>query len=280
MEKLAYILVIFSLILSPHLNAQAPSKESVDSSAQRFEDLSKLPWQTVFYDSCTADWQQQWTLDGKLARITHTAQGMDFWAGPKRKVDAHHAVLWTQPSFEGDLRIDYTYTKLDDRKEAVNILYVQATGSGKGEFDPDIAKWAELREVPAMRMYFQHMNVLHISYAAFPLFTEGEQQAEAEDWQDYIRARRYLPEAGNGLKQTDLSPDYFRTELFEQEVPYQITVIKRGEDFFMFVRNEAHELLCHWRLDHIAPVTKGRIGLRHMWTRGARYRDFRVSQLR
>ncbi|MEM9985545.1 MAG: hypothetical protein AAF804_10655 [Bacteroidota bacterium] len=279
MEKLACIFVIFLLILSPNLHAQSLPNETTDASTLRFEELSQLSWQTVFYDSCTADWQRHWTLDGKLAHITHSERGMDFWAGHQRKVDAHHAVLWTKPSFEGDLRIDYTYTKLDDRQEAVNILYVQATGSGEGEFKQDIASWADLREVPAMRTYFQHMNLLHISYAAFPLFKEGEKEAQSEDWQDYIRARRYLPQSSKGLKETDLDPDYFQTGLFEQGVPYQITVIKHGDDFFMFIHNDADELLCHWRLDQIPPITEGRIGLRHMWTRGARYRDFRVSQL-
>jgi len=52
-----------------------------------------------------------------------------------------------------------------------------------------------------------------------------------------------------------------------------------NQDLFIHVRNSEKELLCHWRTDRFPPVVEGRIGLRHMWTRSARYRDFRVSVL-
>ena len=89
-----------------------------------------------------------------------------------------------------------------------------------------------------------------------------------------------MPETGNGLANTDLKPDYSRTGLFSKDVPHKITVIKKDDDLFMFVRNSDKELLCHWKTDALPPITEGRIGLRHMWTRAARYRDFRISQLR
>ena len=63
----------------------------------------------------------------------------------------------------------------------MNILYIQATGSGEEPFVKDITEWNELRRAPAMRMYFDHMNTYHISYAAFP---------NNEDTTSYIRARR------------------------------------------------------------------------------------------
>ena len=72
-------------------------------------------------------------------------------------------VLWTRNSFTGDLRIDYSYTRLDDETRCVNILYIQATGYGEGQYAKDISKWNGLRRVPAMRMYFDHMHTYHIS---------------------------------------------------------------------------------------------------------------------
>jgi hypothetical protein len=45
----------------------------------------------------------------------------------------------------------------------------------------------------------------------------------------------------------------------------------------MHVRNDEKQMLCHWDNQSLPPILAGRIGLRHMYTRGARYRDFRVS---
>ena len=176
-------------------------------------------------------------------------------------------VLWTRQGFTGDLKIDFEYTRLDSETRCVNILFVQATGSGVGPYTTDIAQWSQLRTVPAMQVYFNHMHTYHISYAAFP----NDQTTE-----DYIRARRYLPEA-DGLRGTDLAPDYFQTGLFQTGVPHKITVIKRGQELFMHIRNAQKQLLCHWKNESLPPIVEGRIGLRHMYTRFARYRDFRVS---
>ncbi|RMG70963.1 MAG: DUF1961 family protein [Bacteroidetes bacterium] len=235
-----------------------------------FWQLEQLPWETVFFDSFTSDWQNQWTLDGELATLTHSAQGLDYYAGTKWKDDAHHAVLWTKQSFAGDLRIDYTYTRLDTSRRGVNILYVQATGSGAEGYEADISQWADKRVVPTMSKYFRHMNSLHISYAAHGGSIE----------KDYIRARRYLPEREKGLAGTAIPEDYFDTGLFDTGVPHEITVIKKGDDFFMYIRNPSQTYLCHWKLGDFPPITEGRIGLRHMYTRGARYQNFRISHLK
>ena len=150
----------------------------------------------------------------------------------------------------------------------MNILYVQATGSGAGAHTKDIAEWAKLRAVPAMRMYFNHMNTYHVSYAAYP--------NDKDSPEDYIRARRYMPEA-DGLRGTDLVPDYFRTGFFKTGVPHKITVIKRGQELFMHIHNDEKQMLCHWKNESFPPILEGRVGLRHMFTRSARYRDFRIS---
>lgn len=240
---------------------------------QEFEALRDQPWTETFYDPGTADWTQRWTLDGKLATVENSATGMSFDSGPEFGDDAHHAVLWTRPSFEGDLKIEYDYTRTDEQTRAVNILYLHATGSGVEPFDEDITRWAELREVPAMRMYFNHMDLYHISYAAF-----GNTNDDAGD--DYIRARRYLPLAGKGLRGTALEPDvYSRTGLFATGVPHRITVIKRGTMLWMHVRNDEQDYLCRWDVSGFPPIDHGRIGLRQMHARGAIYKDFKVSTL-
>ena len=241
-----------------------------EKNMAEFQKLSRADWKEVFLDPCTGNWRDRWTLDGLKATAANSKKGMDFKAGPVRKENAAHAVMWTKNSFTGDIRLDYEYTKTDDATEAVTILYLQATGSGADGYDKDITRWSDKRAVPAMSEYFNHMDLLHISYAAF-----GIGNVDAQN--DYIRARRYMPETGNGLAKTDLKPDYLRTGLFAKDVPHRITVIKKGDDLFMFIRNTEKEILCRWKTDESLPITEGRIGLRHMWTRAARYRDFRVS---
>jgi hypothetical protein len=242
------------------------------SDAELFREAEKADWKTVMADPGTGDWKEHWTLDGEKARISTGEKGMNFHAGPEFGNDAHHAVLWTRQSFRGDLRVDYEYTRLDDAKRgAVTILYVLATGSGRGRYEKDISKWADLRRVPSMKIYFNNMNTLHLSYAAFQFRADvGEKTS------DYVRARRYMPLKGKGLKGTALEPDYSDTGLFERGVPHAITVIKRGREVFMRVRNKDKQTFFHWK-NTLDPVSEGRIGLRHMYTRAARYRDFRVS---
>lgn len=237
-----------------------------------FVQLSNLDWKEVFNDPCTEDWTTRWTLDGLKATVTNSEQGMDFTAGPDRKDDASHAVLWTRKSFAGDIRLDYEYVKLDPVIEAVTILYIQATGSGAGGYDKDIAKWADQREVPAMAQYFNHMHLYHISCAAFDIDNHDPEN-------DYIRARRYMPESPDGLENTHFTPEYYKTGLFKPGVPHTITVIKKGNELFMHIRNKQKEQLCRWSTSAFPPILEGRIGLRHMWTRAARYRNFRIFQL-
>lgn len=256
------------------IETQSWMNDLVSKSIERevFEKLNKQDWNEAFYDSCTKRWKKNWTLDGKKATISHSDKGMDYMAGPSRKEDDSHAVLWTKESFAGDIKIEYEYTKIEDVVEAVTILYIQATGSGEDGYDKDISLWADKREVGAMREYFNHMNTFHVSYAAFDVGNLGLDK-------DYIRARRYIPEGG-GLSNTDLKPDYFETGLFEKDVPHKITIIKKGEHLFMQIKNDEQTYLCHWLTNQVPEITEGRIGLRHMWTRGARYKDFQVSTLK
>lgn len=240
---------------------------------EEFDSLLNANWKIELEDSGTGDWSDNWMLDGKQATLTNDESGMHFQAGPEIDDFAHHAVLWTKQSFEGDVRIDYDYTRTDDTIRNVTILYVQATGSGEGPYKEDIAEWSELRVVPAMKTYFNNMNTYHISYAAF-----GTKNDVPEE--DYIRARRYMPLLKQGLKGTDLKPDYSRTGLFATGVPHQVTVIRKGRDLYMWIRNAEREYLCHWNNPTLPEVTEGRIGLRHMYSRGARYQNFRVAVLR
>ena len=265
---IAILLCAFCLGLTSVEDSKPHKQESIKS----FQELNSAEWKEVFYDPGTRDWKENWTLDGLKAKVENSKEGMDFFAGQSFGNDSSHAVMWTKQSFSGDIRIDYEYTKLDETIRAVTILYILATGSGLDPYEKDIAEWSDLRKVPSMATYFNNMNTYHISYAAYGL-------KNTDPANDYIRARRYMPKAKKGLKGTELKPDYSETGLFQTGVPHRITVIKEGNDLFMSIRTKGKTKLFHWRTDSLPPITEGRIGLRHMYTRSARYRDFRVSVL-
>lgn len=233
-----------------------------------FQQADDRPWREVFADEGTGDWKQKWFLDGEVGKVTTGPEGMTLTAGPEFRNDAHHMVLWTKESFEGDLKIEYDYTRLDEENRCVTILYIQATGSGRKGFGKDIATWSGRRKVPAMRTYYDHMNTYHVSYAAFG--NSGKSRTS------YIRGRRYMPHR-SGLKGTELEPDYRFKTLFETGVKHHITVIKRDRDLLLRVENPDAVRHCHLRNEKLPVITEGRIGLRHMFTRSARYRNFRVS---
>lgn len=264
------ISILTSLLLTASCTGKDPKKS--DASTTRFETFNELEWTEVLSDSCTTDWTEHWTLDGLKANITHDAHGMSFTAGPVPNEQASHAVLWTKDSFAGDIKIEYEFTRLDDATKYVNILYIQATGSGEGPYAKDISQWAQLREIPWMKTYFNNMDTYHISYAAYG-------NDDSLDKVDYIRARRYLPLNKKGLSGTALEPDYHDTGFFAEGLTHKITVIKKDDELFMHIESKGKYLLCHWKTDTFPPILAGRIGLRHMWTRSSRYANIRISQL-
>ena len=233
----------------------------------RVNDL--LDWKLQFSDPCTENWQSKWFLDGHLATIEHSENGMNFSAGPVNRNDAHHAVLWTKESFKGDIKIEYNYTKTDSQIVNVNILYIQATGIGIDSFDVDISKWNEFRSIPAMSKYYRYMKSIHISYAAFKMVNDDPKA-------DYIRARQYPSVDNKSLRGTEINPSYFETGLFETGVTYQMTWIKTKSELLLKVEKDEVTKKFYWNLDKLESITEGRIGIRHMFTRSAQYSDFKI----
>ena len=156
-------------------------------------------WSEVFSDDGTSNWQEQWFLDGERGTVKNTPAGMVFSAGPIFGDNGSHSVLWTRRSFGGDLRIEFDYTRMDDIDRAVNILYIQATGTGIQPYAEDISAWSHLRVIPYMNRYFRFMTLLHVSYAAFSM--------EQGPRSDYVRARRYPVQPGMSFsRDTRIAP--------------------------------------------------------------------------
>jgi len=236
-----------------------------------------LPWaktNLLFEDAGTGKWQEKWMLDGQRSEVINSELGMELIAGSERGNDTCHTVLWTKQSFQGNICIEYDYTRTDTTSRVVNIIYFHATGKGDAEYPGDIALWNDKRIVPHMHTYFNNMNSYHISYAAFPYSNDSANN-------DYIRLRRYNPEK-KGLKGTDVPGDHFKTGLFKPGVPYHIQVFRHNNQIEMHIQNNqnvSEQLICKWDVSMFPPCESGRIGFRHMYTRNARYKNFKVWEI-
>ncbi|MEE2754691.1 MAG: hypothetical protein VX910_11965 [Candidatus Latescibacterota bacterium] len=238
------------------------------SNEEQFDELKSLNWTESFYDSCTGNWEDGWFLDGLRATVENTSKGMILSAGLVAKDNASHCVLWTSKSFEGNVKIEFDYWRIDSIQKYVNIIYIQATGREEGPYNKDIAEWSHLREIPFMSSYFNNMKLLHISFAAFGA-------NESED--DYVRARRYPTHPDLKFNELDIPPDNFKTGLFKPGIKHRFTIIKKGDNLFMKVATDEKTAVFVWDTSRFDPITEGRIGLRHMWTRCSRYANFSVS---
>lgn len=235
-----------------------------------FVNLEKLPWQLVMSDDCSEEYIANWHLDASVATIENSDDGMTLKAGTMPYNDTSHMVLWTKQVFEGAIKVEYDYIRRDTSQIGVNIIYLLASGSGLGPYSEDLFEWNELRKVPAMRTYFNHVSTLHISYATF---------GNGSDEKSYLRARRYLPETGKGLEGTALAPEYYYDDLFEKDVKHHISIIHKDDKIYMKV-TIGDRIERFWFDTSSHPkVEKGRIGLRQMWTRSATYSNFKVFQL-
>jgi len=227
-------------------------------------------WEIVFSDPGVGDWKEHWFVEGSKATVNYDEEGIVFSSGPVPMEQASHAVLWTQQSFEGDIKIEYDYTRLDSMtaSTAVNILYIQATGLGTDDSPTDIFLSTKQREVPWMKSYFLNMNALHISYS-----TTGPQRA------NYVAARRYpTKDQESFMNGTMIQPIYEDIHLFEPGETYHITATKEDNRLTFTAEREGRPHTFEWDISAFPPVNKGRIGFRHMWARSSRYEDIRVFE--
>ncbi|MFT5886150.1 MAG: hypothetical protein ACI9IP_002614 [Arcticibacterium sp.] len=118
------------------------------------------------------------------------------------------------------------------------------------------------------------MHAYHISYAAFSA-------KEYSGDNDYVRLRRYNPN-GKGMDGTSIPEDHFKTGLFKTDVSYHIQIFKYENLIEMRVQNKednSDHVAYKWDVSVLPDCDSGRIGLRHMYTRKARYQNFKVWSL-
>lgn len=243
-------------------------------ASQQLEDTNSKKTKLLFKDRGTKSAWKKWFMDGTQASVTNSNQGMLFEAGKEYGNDSCHAVLWTKKSFEGNILIEFDYTRTDTTTRNVNILYFHATGKGNEEYPEDIYLWRDKRTVPKMSSYFLNMNAYHISYAAF----DADKYSKNND---YIRLRRYDPSL-NKLAGTEIAPDALMTGLFLPHITYHVEISLLQGQVVMKVTsltNPLQQLICNWDVSLKPILDHGRIGIRHMYTRNARYKNFKVWSL-
>lgn len=260
-KRILLILILFFSTLMRSQNTDDIAFETLNRSKQ---------WQLKFDDSGSKNWQSKWFLDGLHAEIKNSKDGMSFSGGNVEADDAYNAVLWTKDSFKGDVKIEYNYTKTDTKTAWATILYIQATGIGVAPYSEDITQWNNLREIPAMKTYYNYMKTLHISYASYD-------NKNTDIKKDYIRVRKYPVVAGQNFNTTTEIPNpSFETGLFNPNETYKITIIKTNQKLYFKVVGKDVSKLFTWDLSNMPVIVEGRIGLRHMHTRSAVYKDFSV----
>ncbi len=223
-------------------------------------------WKLVFEDDGRADWEEKWAKDGEVATLTNTPEGMVYTTGPLGKNDASHEVIWTKESFEGDLRIEYDFTRLDENMDHVSvcILFLHATGAG--DMPEDVLESKDNRQVPTMGLYFQHMNLLHVSYAC----TGGDDNR-------YVRARQYpLGRGGFGGMQVD--PSYENVYCFQPGETWHMVFEKVGQTLSLTSSKGEVSHTWTWNLEGRPELNHGRIGLRQMRGRSSLIANFKVFE--
>ena len=243
--------ILFYLLIVIH---PANAEQKNDSEFQRIQKQAR---KEVFTDECVGDWKKLWFLDGIKAKVSNSDEAMTI------DTTKGYAVLWTKQSFEGDLRIEYDFRRVDQYNKGVNIIYIQATGDGQNGCDEDISKWSKKRNLAAMSDYFMNMHTYHISYAAYP--------------KDYIRGRRYLPIENKRLKGTELTGSFFNTGFFGDQQWMHITIIKQPRDLWMEIRHPKKTQLFHLKNEDKPAIQKGHVGLRLMPGRLSQFKNFNVS---
>ncbi len=230
----------------------------------------------LFEDNMMNNWQNNWFLDGQKAPLEHRENGLYFSGGTITKSDdpenyhAHHAVLWTKQVFEGDIRITYGMTRVDSSDYGNTLLYIQAQGNGKEPFVKDISKWNKLREIPAMSLYFENMDLISLSF-------RENLRCKRYPWKD--SRGEWYPKRGLIEPMVD----------YEGIIPgkkYSVEVEKRSSSVTLRLYDgETKELLTDFTWDttripeELDIIKLGRIGLRHMSTKQFIYKNFKVERL-
>jgi hypothetical protein len=275
MKRLKHVLVVVSLV---GLSACGVNEDPGETGST----VETATQETVlFEDAMTANWQENWFLDGEKAIVEHRDNGLYFHSTSsgvssqdknkfREKFDSHHAVLWTRQEFAGDIRVSYEFTWIST--SWANLLYIHAQGIGTPPYDKDIYAWRELRKVASMGKYFNYMNLLSISL-------RKEIRCRRYPWNDVERDLKYDDSLVKPMVPQDGLQDgktyHLELEKRKKTCTLRIREIDKEEPFFDYT----WDLTGHSPERKVPYVDQGRIGLRQMGGNEVLFRNFKVTRL-
>ena len=249
------------------MNQPSPNELETEMKAT-YQDLAEQHWQLRLDDPGDGDWNEHWTIDGECCEITNSSDGMEFKSGPDAGNNAHHGVLWTKQSFDGDMKVDFEFTRLDTINRYVCILYFHANGIGEGEYHKDIHSWSALRTEPWMKTYFEKMDMLHLSFAAY-----GNNDDTPDD---YLRVRRYPVRGDRSFSQIEVEGTVHNTGLFLPEKTYKMSMVKTLDTLALWIDGDGQSLYHCWDISKVDPTESGPFGIRQMWQKHSRYKNIKI----
>jgi hypothetical protein len=273
--------VVFPLLIAccgPAMDRTAATNPTHESD-KGTETMSESDATVLFEDPMTANWQENWFLDGERADLDHRDGGLAFLTSASKvdkrvdraAFDAQHAVLWTRQEFEGDIRISYRYTRLPDCSWQ-KLIYVQAQGIGEEPYVKDIYAWRDRRDVAVMSEYFKHMDLIALSL-------RSEVRCKRYPWVDMegnALESEFMPRAENkGLPEGHEL--HVLVEKRKESIRLRIKDVETGQ----YAVDHTWDLTDENVLKDRAPkfVEKGRIGIRLMGGHKILMRDFKVERL-
>jgi hypothetical protein len=209
----------------------------------------EINWKLVHENATGAGWQDLWSQDGP-STLEPQEGGLLFHSDKDQ-----HDVIWLKPPVEGDVRIEYDFLPYES-PGGTAILFIQATGEERGIYVRDILEWSDVRSGGDYDLYKSHMNYVSVSYT---------------NPQDEVRFRQSL---GFYLLERYEDAD----EVFERDAEHHICATKVGRRVSFEVTNKdsGETRTCEAEMRPEPAVTEGRIGLRLMNGRKARFSNFNV----
>jgi hypothetical protein len=227
-------------------------------------------WREAFVADHKRDWRAEWFLFGDPSRgitVSNSAAGLTLRAGDGSDPRRDHAVLWSKRTFTGDVRIEYDVTVLDGyASPPPKISYCSALlvhAQGATNYPSDLAAWTAAQANADTSGNFVNTNTrgLQLNYAFV-----GD-----------VRGNRLRLRVNPGYAlagQSDI------TTLFRQGQTCHVSATKAGALLTVHV-TDGKATFSHTFTDAgLAAHGSGRIGLRNMNRREARYANLRVYERR
>ncbi len=232
---------------------------------------SQARWIPALVDGGTDRWADRWLLSGDPDRgitVTNGPEGMTLRAGDGTDPRKDHAVLWTRAIFSGDVRIEYDYVVLDRYPTPIgeggycSAVLIHSRVASSAPLPADIGNWSsEQRNSdtsgPALNAVIDGLQ-LNYAFVGDP------------------RGNPFRLRSNPGYR---LVGESAGVPVFEVGTEYHLVIEKVATTVSIAANPPTGLSVSHsFASPEIGQHLYGRIGLRNMNHREARYRNIRISQ--